>query len=293
MENKKNNKLIFAIFGIVVAILIAIIVILVIVLNKKSKTTVKESNVKTDNVAIIDNNSNKNENSQNLNSNDTNATTDNVTADNKISKNPIATIDVKNYGTIKVELYPDIAPNTVNNFITLANNGFYDGLTFHRVIKDFIIQGGDKKGDGTGSPYLSDLDSSISEEQDKEYAIKGEFKANGYDNSLKHTEGVISMARADYSAYGKTEEGYNSAGSQFFIVTKTTPSLDGLYTSFGKVKEGMDIVHKIENASTNDDDKPTEDIVINSIKVDTHGENYELPETLDWFDLYSYLINNY
>ena len=136
-------------------------------------------------------------------------------------KNPVATIEVQDYGTIKVELYPDIAPNTVNNFITLANNGFYDGLTFHRVIKDFIIQGGDKKGDGTGSPYLSDLDSSISEEQDKEYAIKGEFKANGYDNSLKHTEGVISMARADYSAYGKTEEGYNSAGSQFFIVTKT------------------------------------------------------------------------
>lgn len=208
-------------------------------------------------------------------------------------QNPVATIEVENFGTIKVELYPDIAPNTVNNFITLANNGFYDGLTFHRVIKDFIIQGGDKKGDGTGSPYLSDLDSSISEEQDKEYAIKGEFKANGYDNSLKHTEGVISMARSDYSAYGKTEEGYNSAGSQFFIVTKTTPSLDGLYTSFGKVKEGMDIVHKIENASTNDDDKPTEDIIISSIKVDTYGENYELPETLDCFDLYSYLINNY
>ena len=117
-------------------------------------------------------------------------------------QNPVATIEVENFGTIKVELYPDIAPNTVNNFMTLANNGFYDGLTFHRVIKDFIIQGGDKKGDGTGSPYLSDLDSSISEEQDKEYAIKGEFKANGYDNSLKHTEGVISMARADYSAYG-------------------------------------------------------------------------------------------
>ena len=146
MENKKNNKLIFAIFGIVVAILIAIIVILVIVLNKKSKTTVKESNVKTDNVAIIDNNNNKNENSQNLNSNDTNATTDNVTADNKISKNPIATIDVKNYGTIKVELYPDIAPNTVNNFITLANNGLPVPIlcigisSFYTSLEDLIIE---------------------------------------------------------------------------------------------------------------------------------------------------------
>lgn len=305
MENKKSNKLIFTILGIIVAILIIIVVILAINLNKKNSTIpIEESNIETDNVtntdnsSIIDNatntsNSNSNDSIKNLNTANINIATNNETTNNNISQNPIATIDINNYGTIKVELYPKIAPNTVNNFIALANNGFYDGLTFHRVIKNFMIQGGDKNGDGTGSPFLSDLDSNISKEQDKQYSIKGEFKANGYNNSLKHTEGVISMARADYSAYGKTEEGYNSAGSQFFIVTKTSPSLDGLYTSFGKVKEGMEIVHKIENISTTTNDKPTEKIIIKSIRVDTIGKSYELPETLDVFDIYSYLnINN-
>ena len=145
----------------------------------------------------------------------------------KETKNPIATMVIEGYGEVKIELYPDIAPNTVANFIRLSNRGFYDGLTFHRTIPDFMIQGGDKLGNGTGSPSLSDIMDDV--ETDKEYSIKGEFIANGYnENTLRHTEGVISMARSDYSAYGYTEEGYNSAGSQFFIMTKDTSSLNGL-----------------------------------------------------------------
>lgn len=302
MKNKKSNKMVFAILGVIVAILITIVIFLIIKINKNNAIMpVEKSNNKITNNANIDD-SNISDNNGIIDSNSNNSTidlktssitTNNASTNKNKSQNPIATINVDNYGTIKVELYPNIAPNTVKNFIALANNGFYDGLTFHRVIKNFMIQGGDNNGDGTGSPSLSDLDSNISKEQDKQYSIKGEFKANGYNNSLKHTEGVISMARADYSTYGKTEEGYNSAGSQFFIVTKTAPSLDGLYTSFGKVKEGMEIVHKIENTSTNNDDSPTEKVIINSIRVDTLGKNYELPETLDVFDIYSYLnINN-
>lgn len=264
MKNKKSNKLIFTILGLIVAILIIIIVFLIIKLNKNSETT------------------------------------NNVFTNENKSQNPIATIDVSNYGTIKVELYPNIAPNTVKNFIALANNGYYDGLTFNRVVKNFMIQGGAYYADITAykfnedgiqnenqkeeyMPFLSDINSNISwnDSQDKQYSIKGEFSQNGYNNSLSHTEGVISMARYDYSALGKTEEGYNSAGSQFFIVTKDSQSLDGLYASFGKVVDGMDVVHNIENIETNDE-IPNEPPVITSIKVDTYGKDYGLPDTIDF-----------
>lgn len=169
---------------------------------------------------------------------------------------PIATIEIENYGTVKAELYPKIAPNTVDNFISLSNSGFYNGLTFHRVIKDFMIQGGDPKGDGTGGP---------------DYAIKGEFTSNGFENSLKHTEGVLSMARSRQP---------DSAGSQFFIMTSTSSHLDGEYAAFGKVIEGMDIVKKIQEVKTNSNDKPIENVVIKSITVDTKGVKYSEPEKI-------------
>ncbi len=212
-------------------------------------------------------------------------------------KNPIATMEVDGYGMIKIELYPDMAPNTVANFIRLANRGFYNGLTFHRTIPDFMIQGGDKQGNGTGTPSLSDiLDKEEFEvngyTEDKEYAIKGEFVANGYTkNTLRHEEGVISMARSDYSNYGFTAQGYNSAGSQFFIMTKNTSSLNGLYTPFGKVIEGIDVVHNIENvevvtrtANEEGADKPVNPPVIKSITVETFGVDYGMPEILDTFN---------
>ena len=169
---------------------------------------------------------------------------------------PIATIEIENYGTVKAELYPKIAPNTVDNFISLSNSGFYNGLTFHRVIKDFMIQGGDPKGDGTGGP---------------DYAIKGEFTSNGFENSLKHTEGVLSMARSRQP---------DSAGSQFFIMTSTSSHLDGEYAAFGNVIEGMDIVKKIQEVKSNSNDKPIENVVIKSITVDTKGVKYSEPEKI-------------
>ena len=169
---------------------------------------------------------------------------------------PVATIVFKDYGTVEAELYPHIAPNTVNNFISLANSGFYDNLTFHRIIKDFMIQGGDPEGTGMGGPG---------------YSIKGEFTKNKFKNDLKHTEGVLSMARS---------QNKDSAGSQFFIMTKDIPSLDGQYASFGKVISGMDIIHEIENVETDANDKPVKDVVIESIKVDTKGEKYDEPEKI-------------
>ena len=162
--------------------------------------------------------------------------------------NPIATMEVENYGTIKIELYPDKAPNTVANFIRLANRGFYNGLTFHRTIPEFMIQGGDKNGDGTGSPSLSDIQDGISGENDKAYNIPGEFIANGYDkNNLKHTKGVLSMARAMHP---------DSAGSQFFIMVEDAPHLDGQYASFGKLIEGLDVATKIVNTKRDYSDNP-------------------------------------
>lgn len=169
---------------------------------------------------------------------------------------PIASINVKDYGVIEVKLYPNIAPNTVNNFIDLANSGFYNGLTFHRIIKDFMIQGGCPSGNGKGGPG---------------YRIKGEFTNNGFENELKHEEGVISMARS---------KNPDSAGSQFFIVTKESPHLDKEYAAFGKVISGIDIIHKIEDIEVNKEDKPLKPIVIESIKVDTKNINYHKPVKL-------------
>jgi peptidyl-prolyl cis-trans isomerase B (cyclophilin B) len=179
-------------------------------------------------------------------SSDTNATKENKDL-------PVATITVDGYGIIKAELYPEIAPNTVNNFIDLSSKGFYDNLKFHRIIKDFMIQGGDPKGDGTGGPG---------------YSIEGEFTSNGFANSLKHTKGVLSMARS---------QDPNSAGSQFFIMTKEAPHLDGEYAAFGKVISGLDILDKIESVKTGSNDKPKEDVIIKSITVDTKGIKYKEP----------------
>ena len=168
--------------------------------------------------------------------------------------NPIVTITMQDGGVMKLELYPEIAPNTVNNFITLANKGFYNGLVFHRVISGFMIQGGDPDGRGTGGPG---------------YSIKGEFSGNGFANDLKHTRGVISMARSMRP---------DSAGSQFFIMHKDSPHLDGQYAAFGKVTEGMDIVDAIANADRDYNDKPYSPQVMKTVTVETFGVEYPEPE---------------
>ena len=221
-------------------------------------------------------------------------------------KNPIVTMEVENFGTIKMELYPEQAPETVANFITLANRGFYNGLTFHRVVKDFMIQGGDKEGTGQGSATLADLKDDGDSSTD--YSIKGEFVANGVNNTLKFDEGVIGMARNDYTQYSSSlkEESYNSGSSQFFIMTKANTSLNGYYTAFGKVTEGMDVVHKIENVevkaadSTSDSSSsntevstPVETVKISSVTVDTQGVDYGLPNTLIPFNYMSWLYKQY
>ncbi len=232
-------------------------------------------------------------------------------------KNPIVTMEVQDFGTIKLELYPEMAPETVSNFIALAQNEFYNGLKFHRIVEGFMIQGGDSNGDGTGSPKLSDLGIEVSEDEDREYCIKGEFLANKYNkNTLKHKEGVISMARADYTqqySSSLTTESYNSAGSQFFIMTADNSSLDGYYTPFGKVLEGMDIVHNIEKVevkaaddgkeeteTTNEEDKrekekstPVNDVIISKVTVETYGVDYGRPETLETWDYYDWVYKTY
>ncbi|TYQ14557.1 UNVERIFIED_CONTAM: peptidyl-prolyl cis-trans isomerase B (cyclophilin B) [Acetivibrio alkalicellulosi] len=165
-------------------------------------------------------------------------------------KNPIVTIEMESGKEIKIELYPEIAPNTVRNFISLASKGFYDGTIFHRVIPGFMIQGGDPEGTGMGGPG---------------YSIKGEFNHNGFENNLKHDRGVISMARSSIP---------DSAGSQFFIMVEKSPHLDGQYASFGKVIEGMEEADAIVSVKTNHQDRPHEDQKIKSIKVDTFGQEY-------------------
>ena len=168
--------------------------------------------------------------------------------------NPIVTFEMDNGDIIKAELYPEIAPNTVNNFISLVKKGYYNGLIFHRVIKGFMIQGGCPKGTGTGGPG---------------YTIKGEFSGNGFKNDLKHSKGVLSMARTMAP---------NSAGSQFFIMHEDAPHLDGQYAAFGKVIEGMENVDKIANTSTDYNDKPRQAQVMKSVTVDTFGIEYPEPE---------------
>lgn len=173
-----------------------------------------------------------------------------------MAQNPMVTFTMKDGGVIKAELYPETAPNTVNNFISLIKQHFYDGLIFHRVIRGFMIQGGDPQGTGMGGP---------------DYSIKGEFSGNGFENNLKHDAGVLSMARSMEP---------NSAGSQFFIMHKTSPHLDGSYAAFGKVIEGMDVVNRIAGTATDYSDKPLEDQVMQSVTVDTFGVDYPEPEKL-------------
>ena len=168
--------------------------------------------------------------------------------------NPIVTFEMENGDIMKAELYPEIAPNTVRNFVSLVNKGYYDGLIFHRVISGFMIQGGCPQGTGMGGPG---------------YCIKGEFSQNGFKNDLKHTEGVLSMARAMHP---------DSAGSQFFIMHKTSPHLDGAYAAFGKITEGMEVVNRIADERTDYSDRPLNEQKIKSMTVDTFGETYPEPE---------------
>ena len=170
------------------------------------------------------------------------------------NKNPVVTIEMANGDVIKAELYPEAAPNTVNNFISLVKKGFYDGIIFHRVIKGFMIQGGDPTGTGMGGPG---------------YSIKGEFAANGVKNELRHDRGVLSMARAMAP---------DSAGSQFFIMHEKAPHLDGQYAAFGKVVEGIEAVDKIASVKTDYSDRPREEQKIARMTVDTFGEDYPEPE---------------
>ena len=173
-----------------------------------------------------------------------------------MEQNPIITIEMENGDIMKAELYPDIAPNTVNNFLSLVQKGYYDGLIFHRVINGFMIQGGCPDGTGMGGPG---------------YGIKGEFAQNGFINELKHTKGVLSMARSMHP---------NSAGSQFFIMHQNSPHLDGAYAAFGKITEGLDVVDKIATASTDYSDRPMEPQVIKKMTAETFGKTYDEPETL-------------
>ena len=171
-------------------------------------------------------------------------------------KNPIVTIEMENEGTMKIELYPEIAPNTVKSFISLINKGFYNGIIFHRVIPGFMIQGGDPDGIGIGGPG---------------YLIRGEFNSNGFKNDLKHSRGILSMARSSNR---------NSAGSQFFIMVKDSPHLDGEYAAFGKVIEGMEVADKIVSAKRDRSDKPEEPKRMKSVTVELFGKEYGEPEVM-------------
>ncbi len=173
-----------------------------------------------------------------------------------MAQNPVITIEMEDGGIIRAELYPDTAPNTVRNFLSLVQKGFYNGLIFHRVIEDFMIQGGCPEGSGMGGPG---------------YSIKGEFTENRFQNELKHTEGVLSMARSMHP---------DSAGSQFFIIHKTSPHLDGNYAAFGKVIEGMDVVNRIAETDTDYSDRPIVPQVIRSMTAETFGTEYPEPDKL-------------
>lgn len=173
-----------------------------------------------------------------------------------MAQNPVVTFTMENGDIMKAELYPEIAPVSVNNFISLINKNFYDGLIFHRVIRGFMIQGGDPEGTGMGDPG---------------YSIKGEFASNGVKNDLKHTEGVLSMARSMMP---------DSAGSQFFIMHKNAPHLDGAYAAFGKITEGMEVVNRIAETATDYSDRPMEPQIIGTVTVDTQGVDYPEPDKI-------------
>lgn len=195
--------------------------------------------------------------------NEATVTTDDYGDALTILENPVATIEMENGGIMKIELYYDKAPNTVKNFISLANSGFYDGLIFHRVIPGFMIQGGDPDGNGSGGPG---------------YTIPGEFSNNDFDNDIKHTRGVLSMARKG-NPYNPASA-YNTAGSQFFIMVEDYPSLDGDYAAFGYCFEGMEVADEIVSVKTDSNDKPLKDVVIKSIRVVVGSAVYDEPVTI-------------
>lgn len=172
------------------------------------------------------------------------------------TQNPIVTFTMENGDVMKAELYPEIAPNTVNNFISLVKKGFYDGLIFHRIIEGFMIQGGDPEGSGMGGPG---------------YSIKGEFNINGFENDLKHTKGILSMARSQHP---------DSAGSQFFIMHENAPHLDGQYAAFGMLTEGVDVLNSIASVPTDWNDRPRNPQIIKTVTVETFGIDYPEPETV-------------
>ena len=208
-------------------------------------------------------------------------------------KRPVVSMEIKDYGTVKIELYPDMAPNTVKNFIKLINEGYYNGLTFHRV-EDMLIQGGDIAGDGTGETELS---------------IKGEFIENGYDNSLKFERGTLGLARQDYTYYSSMdaslkEKGYNSGYAQFFIMTQDVPEFDRYYTAFGKVIEGIEIADRIteletvvetdeETGESTETTKPVNPPIISNITVETFGVEYGEPQTHETFNINEWFMNYY
>ena len=251
--------------------------------------------------------------------------------------NPVVTMEIEKFGTVKMELYPDIAPESVNNFVTLINNGFYNGLKFHRVVEGFMIQGGDPEGTGKGGAKFSDLYNNDDENAkynysdgkeakgSDQYAIPGEFIANGYDNNkLELKAGTLAMARSDYTSQSPSlvKESYNSGGSQFFIMTTDDhTNLTGLYAGFGKVIEGLDVIQAIEKvecktASTDEEKEkseesenteeetestdesaekstPDEDVIISNVTVDTFGVNYKIPQTLEQFNYMKWLYSLY
>lgn len=173
-----------------------------------------------------------------------------------MAQNPIVTFEMEDGGVMKAELFPEIAPNTVHNFISLAQSGFYNGLIFHRVIRGFMIQGGDPEGTGMGGP---------------DYSIKGEFSQNGFQNPIKHSAGVLSMARSMMP---------DSAGSQFFIMHKDSPHLDGAYAAFGKITEGMEVVNRIAETATDENDRPLDDQKLICVTIDCFGVDYPQPEKI-------------
>ena len=173
-----------------------------------------------------------------------------------MAQNPIVTFEMEDGGVMKAELFPEIAPNTVHNFISLAQSGFYNGLIFHRVIRGFMIQGGDPEGTGMGGP---------------DYSIKGEFSQNGFQNPIKHSAGVLSMARSMMP---------DSAGSQFFIMHKDSPHLDGAYAAFGKITEGMEVVNRIAETATDENDRPLDDQMLKCVTIDCFGVDYPQPEKI-------------
>lgn len=269
-EDNTNKSVTYETKGIrkrYVAIIICILIIVAVGVglviwnnNKKEETTDK-----SDKQTVQDNKENR--------LNDVNKENEDMNNNEEI-KNPIVTMKVKDYGIVKIELYPEIAPNTVKNFISLINEKYYDGLTFHRIVDGFMIQGGDKAGTGYG---------------ETDFTIPGEFSVNNFANNLTHAKGVISMARRDYNIEGLREKGYDSAATQFFIMLEDNPGLDGLYAPFGRVIDGIDLIERIGKVETGSNDRPKETVIIESMTVNTFGKDYGEPERLIPFDIQAYL----